>query len=91
MVKPEGWLEVIRPFSEGLAAVQTLTHWGFIDHSGKYVVEPQFDGVWNFSEGLAGFRIEGKFGFIGRDGKLMLKIGDNWPVLDSDDNRALAD
>ena len=30
--------------------------YGFIDKSGKVVIEPQFDGVSDFSEGLAKVR-----------------------------------
>ena len=31
---------------------------GFIDKTGKVVIEPQFDGVGDFSEGLASVAIE---------------------------------
>ena len=31
-------------FSQGLAAVKVGSKWGFIDKSGKFVIQPQFDG-----------------------------------------------
>ena len=38
--------------------------YGFIDKSGKVVIEPQFDLVFDFSEGLARVEKDGKWGFI---------------------------
>src|ERR1700687_2975024 len=41
-------------FSENLAGVKVKKRWGFIDQTGKMVVQPQFDEVrWSYSEGLA--------------------------------------
>ncbi|MGK3799683.1 WG repeat-containing protein, partial [Enterococcus faecium] len=31
-----------RSFSEGLAAVEEGIKWGFIDHTGKFVIKPQY-------------------------------------------------
>ncbi|EAK1349894.1 WG repeat-containing protein, partial [Campylobacter coli] len=47
--------------------------WGFIDKSGKIVIEPKFDGVGNFSEGLAGVELNGKWGFIDKSGKIVIE------------------
>ncbi len=44
---------MIRPFHEGLAAVQKDNKWGFIDTSGKLVVPTKYPLVGDFSEGLA--------------------------------------
>ena len=47
--------------------------WGYIDKSGKFVIDPQFDYAEGFSEGLAAVRSgdekTGKWGFIDRSGK----------------------
>src|SRR5687768_12127751 len=48
----------IFPFSEGLAAVakrvpNTHGRWGFVDQTGKVVIENKFHSVRTFSEGLA--------------------------------------
>ncbi|EOA6136260.1 WG repeat-containing protein, partial [Campylobacter coli] len=32
-------------FSEGLAGVELNGKWGFIDKSGKIVIEPKFDDI----------------------------------------------
>ena len=60
--------------------------WGFIDQSGKYAVNPQFDNVTGFKEGLARVclgigcgswsmndaKLEEKWGFIDQIGKLVI-------------------
>ena len=38
---------------EGLAAAERRGKWGFIDRTGRFVIEPQFDYVYNFACGLA--------------------------------------
>lgn len=45
---------LVRPFSEGYAAVQVADSlWGFIDSTGSTVVEPQFYGAHPFNNGIA--------------------------------------
>jgi hypothetical protein len=41
-------------FSEGLAGARKGMVWGYLDHSMKWAIEPQFYDVDQFSEGLAG-------------------------------------
>ncbi len=45
---------------------------GFIDKTGKVVVEPQYDYVEPFSEGMARVEIGDKWGFIDEKGKLVI-------------------
>ena len=40
-------------FSEGLACIKVNDKYGYIDKTGKFVIEPQFDFAQNFSDGLA--------------------------------------
>lgn len=40
-------------FSEGLACIKVNGKYGYIDKTGKFVIEPQFDFAQNFSDGLA--------------------------------------
>ena len=47
--------------------------YGFIDKSGKVVIEPQFDWVGAFSEGLARVKKDGKYGFIDKSGKVVIE------------------
>lgn len=59
-------------FSEGLASFRALTSsnskWGFIDKSGKTVIEPKYDLAMNFSQGRAAVRLDSKWFFIDRSG-----------------------
>ena len=63
-------------FSEGLAAVRKGSYregkWGFIDKSGKYVIEPIFEDARKFSEGMAAIKLNGKWGFIKKDGAVAI-------------------
>ncbi|EPZ6837230.1 WG repeat-containing protein, partial [Campylobacter coli] len=47
--------------------------WGFIDKSGKIVIESKFDDAWYFREGLAAVELNGKYGFIDKSGKIIAK------------------
>ena len=62
-----------RPFSNGLAAAVKGSKVGFIDRTGKFVIEPQFDSVQDFSEGLASVMAAGKGGYIDRTGKYVIE------------------
>ena len=43
--------------------------WGFIDKTGKIIINPQFDEVDFFSEGLCAVKIGNKWGYIDKKGK----------------------
>jgi hypothetical protein len=51
-------------------------HFGFVDKSGKYVIDPKFDDAFCFSEGTAAVRIgdaeTGQWGFIDSTGKFVI-------------------
>ncbi len=47
--------------------------YGFIDKSGKVVIEPQFDDAEPFSEGLAKVEKDDKYGFIDKSGKVVIE------------------
>lgn len=88
----DNWIN-LKPFSDGLAAVQIRDsegnpemplRWGFIDHSGEFVIEPQFADVNPFSEGLAAVAVEldqpgpfsnreGLWGAINREGNMVIE------------------
>ncbi len=46
--------------------------WGFIDDTGKEIIQPQFYSVGQFSEGLAPARKDGTYGFINKQGKFVI-------------------
>ena len=56
---------------DGLALVEVGQRMGFIDKTGKMVLE--FDEADAFSEGLAPVKIDGKFGFVDTKGKVVIK------------------
>ena len=60
---------------EGLAAAERRGKWGFIDRAGRFVIEPQFDYVYNFACGLAHVqkgRRSPKWGLIDTSGRFVL-------------------
>lgn len=67
------------PFSEGLAAVYTSANKkdGFIDKSGKIVIDPVWEEAGSFKEGLAPVSKYGNkeylWGFIDKAGKVVIK------------------
>lgn len=64
----------LAPFSEGLAPVLSFNKIGFIDKTGRVVIEPVFRETSGFSEGLAAVKIIGAdgqyvWGYVDRAGK----------------------
>ncbi len=47
-------------------------HWGYIDRTGAFVIDPVFDIAWGFAEGLASVRINGKWGYIDETGSAVI-------------------
>lgn len=70
--------ERVRLFKDGLAAFSMVNEegdekWGFVDKTGKVVINPQFKSVSNFSDGLCGVRNDdGKWGFINKEGTITI-------------------
>jgi hypothetical protein len=64
-----------RRFSEGLAAFKDnkTSLWGFVDKTGKVVIEPQFEDVGDFSCGLAVVGLKRYFGTIENYGFIDVK------------------
>ena len=56
--------------NEGLALTNIGDKWGFIDKTGKVVM--QFDEAGQFSEGLAAAKVNGKFGYIDTTGRFLI-------------------
>lgn len=68
----------VRCFSEGLAAFNTEVEpnrylWGFMNTSGKVVIEPQFRRVGNFSDGLAAVETDFGWNYIDTKGNVVLQ------------------
>jgi hypothetical protein len=67
-------------FSEGLAVAMRdgEDKWGYIDKTGKFVIEPKFETSPNgyvspFADGLAKVRVGLKEGYIGRNGEFVIR------------------
>ncbi len=60
----------------GLTGVEVDGKWGYIDESGAFAIEPQFDEIRPFSPfkscGLAGVSVDGKWGIIDENGKFVV-------------------
>lgn len=68
------YLSDAQDFSEGLAAIKTLKDqlWGFMDTTGKWIVQPKYINVMPFYNGLAAVQVQAKnakWGFIDKTGK----------------------
>jgi hypothetical protein len=73
VAEPEG-IGLIDRFSEGLAVVMRSADekFGFIDRTGKIVVEPVYDEAQKFSKGMAAVSRDGEWGFIDKSGKVVI-------------------
>lgn len=61
--------EKVLSISENTFAVSDGMHWGFVDTSGKTLIQPMYDEVKSFSEGYAAIKKNGVWGFINRLGQ----------------------
>lgn len=78
--------KVVNIFSEGLASFAIEENyekkWGFVDKTGKIVINPQFEEVGMFSEGQCPFKNgENKWGYIDKKGNIT--INPQFDVADS--------
>jgi hypothetical protein len=69
--------KVVNIFSEGLASFAIEDNyekkWGFVDKTGKIVINPQFEEVGMFSEGQCPFKNgENKWGYIDKKGNITI-------------------
>ncbi|NUN10758.1 MAG: WG repeat-containing protein [Ignavibacteriaceae bacterium] len=75
-------------FREGRAACSREFSYGYVDKTGKFVIEPVYDEVRDFSDGLAAVKKEGKWGFIDKDGKTVVPFQFSNEPKSFSDNRA---
>jgi hypothetical protein len=69
-----GKVESLMPFgfTAGLAPAASGGKWGFIDATGKWTIDPQFERAGNFSDGLAPVVVGGRTGYIDSKGKFVV-------------------
>lgn len=64
-------------FHEGLASVsyhvgKGVWKMGFIDKTGRFAIEPQYQEAGDFHEGMAAVQVDDKCGFIDKTGKMVI-------------------
>src|ERR1041384_2177978 len=59
--------------TQNLYPVEKDGKWGYIDATGKLVIQPQYDCTFPFSEGLAAVCVGNKIGYIDTAGKLIIQ------------------
>ncbi len=61
-------------FEDGLAPAQLPAgQYGFVDGTGEFIIEPQFDFAAKFSEGLAAVRTDGLWGYVNSSGNIAIE------------------
>lgn len=64
----------VRPFvGDEPAAVCVAGKWGFVDSTGNWFMEPQFENAHSYSIGLAGVCEDGLWGYINKSGVVMIE------------------
>ena len=58
-------------FSEGLAAVEVGTLWGYIDKQSQWVISPRFEQAFVFVDGLALAKLRGQWVYIDKSGAII--------------------
>ena len=65
--------QMISPFQDGMAMVQTEEDWGFVNEQGGFASMPaEVASSQLFSEGFAGIEIDGYWGFLNQQGQVAI-------------------
>lgn len=59
-------------YDETYAAVKIDNKWGFVDNTGKVVIEPIYEEANSFSNGYAAVKFAGQWGFINMDNEVVI-------------------
>lgn len=71
VVKPA--YQMISPFQDGMAMVQTEDDWGFVTDHGRFInMPPAVSSAQLFKEGFAGIEIDGQWGFLNSEGQIAI-------------------
>ncbi len=71
IIKPQ--FEEVTDFSpEGVAVVRIAGNYTLIDGTGKKLVKPIFDNIWNLRRRPANLRVSNRWGYIDKSGKLVI-------------------
>ncbi|NCB51140.1 MAG: WG repeat-containing protein [Clostridia bacterium] len=70
------YLDGLRPFSEGLAAVQIYDQWNYIDTDGVYAIYGTFDEAGDFKNGVAVVKKDGIYSVIDPENTVLAEFPD---------------
>src|ERR1700734_1722294 len=70
VIKPQ--FQQVRPFQDGLAAIEQNGRWGYVDLNGQVVIPPSYDTADDFSGGLAAVSKNSQYYFIDATGKVAI-------------------
>lgn len=69
-----GWVADSQAADTNLLPVRVSGRYGYINHAGQMVIQPQFKNAEEFSEGLAHFQADsGRWGYISTSGKVVIR------------------
>ena len=74
-------------FSDGLAKIGRKYLYGFIDTTGKVVIEPQYNTATSFSNGIAIVSKNGKYGVINKNNEVLIPLEYDSIGYDSENDR----
>lgn len=71
----DGVFDNARLFNPGsdYAAVMINGKWGFVDASGKQVIEPEYEDARSFANGVAAVKKNGKWGYIDKNDEMVIE------------------
>ena len=72
VVNPQSDLDYILPGNENLFAAHKDGKFGFVNKSGKLIIQNRFDTVSKFSEGLAAIKLNGNWGFVDENDRMVI-------------------
>lgn len=75
--------DAIRSFSEGVAAFKSADKAGWLDSTGKHVVDTDFENVCDFHNGYALVKSGGLWGYADRSGKVVIECQYKDAALDN--------
>ena len=58
-------------WSEGILAVKSTGKWGYVDHQGRWIIEPRFDAASAWVDGVGPVSVSGRWTLVNRAGTLM--------------------
>jgi len=59
-------------FDYTIIPVKSGDKWGYVDHEGKFTINPQFDRAMLFTDGIACVSVDEKYGYIDNEGKYLI-------------------